>query len=229
MLTVLITGASGNLGRAVVDQFLAQGHRVIGVVIPEDAIPLNIRHTLFTKVEADLGDEAQTRSVIEEQIKLYGGIDVAVLTAGGFAMGKIAETGSAEILKQYRLNFETAYHAARPIFLHMLEKKKGRIFMVGSRPGSDMHAAKGMTAYSLSKSMIFRLAELMNVEAKGTDVVTTVIVPSTIDTPQNRDSMPKADHSAWMDPKAMAEIIFFYTTPAAHGLREPVLKMYNNA
>ena len=144
-------------------------------------------------------------------------------------MGKIAETGSAEVLQQYKLNFETAYHASRPIFLHMMEKKKGRIFLVGSRPGSDMYAGKGMTAYSLTKSLVFRLAELMNEEAKGTDVVTTVIVPSTIDTPQNRASMPKADHTTWMDPKAMAEIIHFYTTSAADGLREPVLKMYNKA
>src|SRR5678816_4744691 len=128
MLTVLITGASGNLGRAVVDQFLMQGHRVIGLVIPGDNIPLDIRHTLFTKVEVDLGNEDQTRSVVEEQVKLYGGIDVAILTAGGFAKGNIAETGSEQILQQYKLNFETAYHASRSIFLYMLEKKKGRIF-----------------------------------------------------------------------------------------------------
>jgi len=228
-MNILVTGASGNLGRAVVDQFLMQGHRVIGLVIPGDTIPLDIRHALFTKVEVDLGNEDQTRSVVEEQVDLYGGIDAAILTAGGFAKGNVAETGSEQILQQYKLNFETAYHASRPIFLHMLEKKKGRIFMIGSRPGSDMHAAKGLTAYALSKSLIFRLAELMNEEAKGTDVVTTVIVPSTIDTPQNRTSMPKSDHTAWMDPKSMAEIMHFYTTPAADGLREPVLKMYNKA
>jgi NAD(P)-dependent dehydrogenase (short-subunit alcohol dehydrogenase family) len=105
-------------------------------------------------------------------------------------MGGIRETGSADILAQYELNFETAYHVARPVFLNMMEKGKGRIFLVGSRPGLDMRNSKGMVAYGLSKSLVFRLAELMNEEAKGTDVVVSVIAPSTIDTPQNRKSMP---------------------------------------
>ena len=69
----------------------------------------------------------------------------------------------------------------------MLKQNSGRIFMVGSRPGIDMKNSKGMVAYGLAKSLIFRLAELMNDEAKGTDVVTSVIVPSTIDTPQPKN------------------------------------------
>jgi NAD(P)-dependent dehydrogenase (short-subunit alcohol dehydrogenase family) len=111
----------------------------------------------------------------------------------------------------------------------MMGKGKGRIFLVGSKPGLDMRNSKGMTAYGLTKSLLFRLAELLNEEAKGKDVVAAVIVPSTIDTPQNRASMPDADHSKWMDPAAMADIIHFYTTSPADGLREPVLKMYNKA
>jgi short-subunit dehydrogenase len=92
-----------------------------------------------------------------------------------------------------------------------------------------MTMSKGMTAYGLTKSLIFRLAELMNAEAKGTDVVTTVVVPSIIDTPVNRKKMKGEDFSTWIDPKQMAEVIEFYTTLAADGLREPVLKMYNKA
>jgi NAD(P)-dependent dehydrogenase (short-subunit alcohol dehydrogenase family) len=92
-----------------------------------------------------------------------------------------------------------------------------------------MRHSKGMTAYGLTKSLLFRLAELLNLEAKGTDVVAVVIVPSTIDTPQNRASMPDADFSTWMDPAKMAEIIHFHTSSAADGLREPILKMYNKA
>jgi len=111
----------------------------------------------------------------------------------------------------------------------MMEKGRGRIFMVGSRPGLDMRNSKGMVAYGLSKSLIFRLAELMNDEAKGTDVVVSVIAPSTIDTPQNRKSMPDADYSKWVDPDEIAHIIHFYTTPDANGLREPVLKIYNKS
>ena len=144
-------------------------------------------------------------------------------------MGDIADTSSADILKQYKLNFETAYHIARPVFLQMMKQGYGRLFMIGSRPGSDMRNSKGMTAYGLAKSLVFRLAELMNEEAKGTDVVTCVVVPSTIDTPQNRKSMPDADFSKWVKPEAIADAIYFYCTEEAAVLREPVLKVYGGS
>ena len=143
-------------------------------------------------------------------------------------MGKIADTSSKDILKQYKLNFETAYHTARPIFLQMMKQKKGNIFLIGSKPGLDTKHGKGMVAYSLAKSLIFRLAELLNNEAKGTNVVTNVIVPGTIDTPQNRDSMPDADFSKWVKPEAIADVIYFHCTEASSILREPVIKVYGN-
>ena len=77
--------------------------------------------------------------------------------------------------------------------------------MIGSRPGANMKNSKGMVAYGLGKSLIFHLAELMNEEAKGTNVVTNVIVPSTIDTPQNREAMPHADFNKWVTPEAIAD------------------------
>jgi NAD(P)-dependent dehydrogenase (short-subunit alcohol dehydrogenase family) len=144
-------------------------------------------------------------------------------------MGDIAHTDTGAFYQQLSLNFETAYNSARPVFLHMMKKRRGRIFLIGSRPGLDMRKGKGMVAYSLSKSLVFRLAELMNEEAKGTEVVVTVLVPSIIDTPQNRKSMPDADFKAWMNPEDMADIIYYYCSPAAAGLREPILKMYNKA
>ena len=101
--------------------------------------------------------------------------------------------------------------------------------MVGSKPGLEMKNSKGMVAYGLSKSLIFRLAELMNDEAKGKDVVTTVIVPSTIDTPQNRKSMPNADFSRWVSADAIAELIHYHSSGKATALRESVLKIYGGS
>jgi len=86
-----------------------------------------------------------------------------------------------------------------------------------------------MIAYGLSKSLIFRLAELMNGEAKGNNVITSVIAPSTIDTPQNRKAMPDADPAKWVRAEDIAVIIHFYCTEEALALREPILKVYNNA
>jgi NAD(P)-dependent dehydrogenase (short-subunit alcohol dehydrogenase family) len=152
---------------------------------------------------------------------------VAVLTAGGYAGGTLQESSLADVSKQYRLNFETAYNVARPVFELMLQQDYGRIFMIGSKAGLDGHEAKGKIAYGLSKSLIFRLAEIMNAEAGHRNVVSTVVVPSTIDTPQNRASMPDADPSRWVKATEIADIIGFYASDAAASLREPVLKVYN--
>jgi NAD(P)-dependent dehydrogenase (short-subunit alcohol dehydrogenase family) len=88
---------------------------------------------------------------------------------------------------------------------------------------------KGMVAYGLAKSLIFRLAELMNDEAKGHNLVTSVIVPSTIDTPQNRKSMPDANFNKWVKAEEIAGIIYYYCSDAARSLREPVIKVYGNS
>jgi len=229
MNTVIVTGASGNLGQAVIQKFLQEGYDVIGTVIPNDPVPLDIKHPAFESRIVDLGNESDAGKFIAEVINKKQSIGSAVLTVGGFAMGKMADTSSADIQKQVRLNFETAYHVARPVFLQMMKQGKGRIFLVGSKPGLDARNGKGMVAYGLAKSMVIRLAEILNEEAKGTNVVTCVIVPSTIDTPQNRKSMPDADFNAWVKPEAIADIIYFYSSPASDPLRNPILKVFGNA
>ncbi|MDP4265319.1 MAG: SDR family NAD(P)-dependent oxidoreductase, partial [Bacteroidota bacterium] len=192
MKTAIVTGASGNLGQAVVKKFLAGDYYVVGTVIPNDPVAIDIKDKNFETTVVDLMNEEGSQQFVDTVAGKNGGIGAAILTVGGFAMGKIADTRTVDIVKQYKLNFETAYNVARPVFNQMMKQGSGRIFLIGSRPGSDMHNSKGMVAYGMAKSLIFRLAELMNDEAKGHDVVTTVIVPSTIDTPQNRKSMPDA-------------------------------------
>lgn len=229
MKTAIVTGASGNMGQAVVKKFLAEGFQVTGTVIPNDPVKLSINHSSFSTTTANLMEEDSAAQMVQELAAKNGGIDAAILTVGGFAMGDIAATGSADILKQYKMNFETAYHVARPVFVQMMQQGYGRIFLVGSRPGLSMHNSKGMVAYGLTKSLIFRLAELLNDEAKGSNVVTSVVVPSTIDTPQNRASMPDADFTRWVKAETIAESIYFYCTEAAAALREPVIKIYNRS
>ena len=227
--TAIVTGASGNMGQAVVKKFMEEGYKVIGTVISNDKVKLDFPEDKFEKRGVDLVNEEEAASFVSEVIKKYGTIDVAVLTVGGFAMGKIADTRTSDILRQYQLNFETTYNTARPIFLQMLTQNKGRIFLVGARPGLDAKNSKGMVAYGRSKSLIFRLAELMNEEAKGHNIVVSVLVPSTIDTPQNRQAMPDAKFENWVSPEAFANVVYFYASEEGEPLREPVIKVYNNA
>lgn len=225
--TILVTGAAGNLGKAVTEKFIEENYTVTGTVVEKNEFVSDNKN--FESVLVDLTDEKASADLVESIIKKYTSIDVAVLTVGGFAMGKIADTKTSDIYKQYKLNFETAYNIAQPVFMQMMKQNSGRIFLIGSKPGLDAKNSKGMVAYGLSKTLIFKLAELMNDEAKGNNVVVNVIVPGTIDTPQNRKAMPDADFSKWTKAEAIADIIFWYCSNEASVLREPVIKVYNNA
>ncbi len=202
---------------------------VVGTVIPNDTVDVNFPADKFKKIVVDLMNEDDAQKFVDGVIAKHGSVDTAILTVGGFAMGKIADTKTSDISKQYKLNFETAYNVARPTFVQMLQQNSGRIFIIGSKPGLDSRNGKGMVAYGLAKSLIFRLAELMNDEAKGKNIVTSVVVPSTIDTPQNRKAMPDANADNWVKPEAIADVIYWHCTDEASVIREPVIKVYNNA
>lgn len=229
MKTAIVTGASGNLGQAVVKKFLSEGYTVIGTVIPNDPVPMNFPGENFEKVVVDLLSEEDSKKFVDRIVATYGTVDAAILTVGGFAMGTIADTSTSDILKQYKLNFETAYNVARPSFVQMMKQNSGRIFIIGSRPGLQAWHGNGMVAYGLAKSLVVRLAELINIEAKGHNVVASVVVPSTIDTPQNRTAMPESNFDNWVKPDDIANVIYYHCTNEASALRETVIKVYNNS
>ncbi len=229
MKTAIVTGTSGNLGQAIVKKLLTENYFVTGTLIPNDAVAIDSHGKHFETAVVDLMQEEPAAQFIDMMVAKHNSIDVAVLTVGGFAMGNILNTKTSDISQQYKLNFETAYNVARPVFAQMMKQGSGRIFLIGSRPGADMKNSKGMVAYGLGKSLIFRLAELMNEEAKGTNVVTSVVVPSTIDTPQNRAAMPTADFSKWVTPDAIADVIYFHCSDKGAVLREPVIKVYGGS
>lgn len=225
--TAIVTGSAGNLGRAVVKKLVENNYKVIGTV--RNNKTENVSQPNFEEAELDLLNEESCQKLVGEIIAKNKSIDVAVLTAGGFKIGDIAETKTSDVARQYQLNFETAYNIARPVFVQMLKQNSGRIFLIGSRAGLDVTQAEGVTSYALSKSLIFRIAELMNAEAKKKNVVISVIVPSTIDTPENREYMPDADFNTWVSPSEIADVIQYYVSADAGALREPVIKIYNTA
>lgn len=206
MKLAVVSGASGNLGQSVVTYFLNQSYNVIGLVRSQSKESVKN----YEEMEVDLMDEKATQACVDAILKKYNRIDVAVLTAGGFKSGTIDKTFREDLEHQYRLNFLTAFHFARPALLQMRNQKKGRLFFIGSQPGMDTTKGTNNVAYSLSKSQLFQLANIFNSETKKLDIKTYVIVPSTIDTPENRKSMPNADYSKWEKPEAIAEIIGRY-------------------
>src|SRR5262245_36696257 len=121
MKIAIVTGASGNLGQAVIRRFLEDGYHVTGTIIPNDPVKLTINHNNFETTIVDLMNEQSSSEFISTVIEKHSRIDVAVLTVGGFQMGKIGDTPISAITKQIRLNFETAYNVARPVFNQMLK------------------------------------------------------------------------------------------------------------
>jgi NAD(P)-dependent dehydrogenase (short-subunit alcohol dehydrogenase family) len=229
MKTVIITGANGNLGTAVTNTFLAKDYKVIATVRKqEDLKELPQNKNLQVEV-LDLTDEAKAENFVRKIIDEHENIDGALLLVGGFATGDITTTKSEDIKKQISLNFDTAYHITRPLFQHMMKKNNGKIVFVGSRPALQAAAGKSLIAYGLSKSLLFKLAEYLNAEAKGKNVTVSVIAPSTIDTEPNRKSMPGADFDKWVKPEALAEVLEFLISEKGTVLRETVLKVYGNA
>ncbi len=227
--TILITGAGGNLGRIVTQHMLEIGYRVIAVVHNENSKKHWPAQEGLDVLVADLNDEKRVELLVSEMITKYNSIEAALLLAGGFAGGRIKETGNADIRDQIRLNFETAYHVARPLFSHMLEKNYGRIVFIGARPAIKAVDGKNMVAYGLSKSLLFKLSEYINAEAKEKNVTATVLVPSTIDTEANRAAMPDKDPAKWVKPEEFASIMQFVLSENGAALKETVLKVYGGS
>ncbi len=226
MKTVLITGAAGNLGKACVEKFLAEGYKVLATVSPGQLLGYDLAG--IETFEADLTNEDSVEQVITSITSTFK-IDAALLLVGGFAMGNIKDTTGIALQKMFSLNFDTAYFTARPLFNHMMKQSSGRIVFVGARPALNPADGKSTLAYSLSKSLVFKLAELLNAEGASNNVVSHVIVPSILDTPLNRTNMPTANFSDWVKPEEIADTIAYLCSDSGAAIREAVVKLYGRS
>lgn len=229
METIIVSGATGNLGQAVVAELASAGYHLVLPVSPGSRTDIYPEYQVSV-YELDLLDEEATRRFVERAVSDHGTIRAAVMLVGGFAAGTIRKSDRASLEKMIQLNFFTAYHLTRPLLDHFagLEGPRQLIY-TGSRPGLDPQEGKSFFAYSLSKSLLFRMAEMVNAENKGKQVTASVIVPATMDTPANRAAMPDARFSDWVPTERVAAVIAFLLSEAGEMMREPVLKIYNNS
>ncbi len=227
--TILVTGAAGNLGTTVVRKLDEAGYRILATLGPSGGGDTFAGLDVKTE-KLDLSDAVATQSFVQkitaDKTRDLAG---AVLLVGGFAMGDLGETSVSEVRNMFTLNFETAFNAVKPLFEYFKNKGGGQFVLIGARPAIEPADGRRMVAYALSKSLVFELAEIINAEGKNHNVTATVLVPSTIDTPANRKSMPEADTGKWVSPEAIADAIVFLFSSAGRQLRDGVLKMYNNS
>lgn len=229
MKTIIITGANGNLGAVTVKKFIENDYRVIALARSGSELGFAKDNKNFELHQLDLADESASLLFIKEAISLYGSIEAGLFLAGGFGMGNIENTTGDDLKKMFTLNFQTAYHISRMLFQHMLQNDYGRLIFIGAKPVIQPEHAKNSVAYTLSKSLLFNLANILNAEAKGKNVTASVVVPSTIDTATNRESMPNADWSKWVKSEQVADVLEFICSDKGLSLREAVYKVYNDA
>lgn len=223
--TVLITGAGGNVGQAAVNQFLQSGYRVVAIDSPGKQ--LTVTSEGLHAVEVDLTNEEATEKAVQTCLSKFGTIDAALITAGGWTGGSLSSIRWANVDKMIRLNFQTAFNVARPVFLQMKEQASGgRIVLFGARTALLPKEGRNSFAYALSKKMLFHFAEMLNAEGEAHNVTTSVLVPATIDTPQNREAMPDATFSDWVTPEEFARVMSFLCSEDASAIRQPVIKLY---
>jgi 3-oxoacyl-[acyl-carrier protein] reductase len=207
---VVVTGASGALGKVVVDAALARGARCAGVDHAASQIP-----PTETRIElggVDLTDATQAKKAIDTAAAHFGSLDALVNIAGGFAFETVADGDPKTWQRMYALNVLTALNASRSAIPHLTASASGRIVNVGAM--GALQAGPGMGAYAASKAGVHRLTEALAAEWKGMITVNAVL-PSIIDTTANRASMPKADFGKWVTPLELAEVILFLASDAA--------------
>jgi NAD(P)-dependent dehydrogenase (short-subunit alcohol dehydrogenase family) len=207
---VVVTGASGALGRVVAEVALARGARVAGVDHAPSQIPATGNRIEFGGV--DLTDAAQAQKAVDTVAAHFGKIDALINIAGGFAFETVAEGDTRTWQRMYALNVLTALHASRAAISHLAASGAGRIINVGAM--GALQASAGMGPYAASKAGVHRLTEALATELKG-KITVNAVLPSTIDTPANRASMPKADFGKWVRPEELADVILFLASDAA--------------
>ena len=215
---VVVTGASGALGKVVAEMALARGARVAGV----DHAPSRISDTA-QRIElggVDLTDPAQAKKAIDAVVAHFGRLDVLANIAGGFAFEAVAEGDPKTWQRMYMLNVLTALNASQAALPHLVKSGAGRIVNVGAL--GALQAGAGMGAYAASKAGVHRLTEALSAEWKG-KITVNAVLPSIIDTAANRTDMPKADFGKWVTPEELAEVILFLASDAASAITGALL------
>ena len=224
--TVVITGGTGGLGTAVVDALIAAG-AACHVPYRTEADAQTYRHrghqqvTLHPRI--DLTDEDAVGSFYQQISNLWASIHLA----GGFAPGRTAATGKSVLAGQLNVNVMTCYLCCRGALTAMATHAAGgRIVNVAARPALEWRSGAGMTAYGASKAAVAALTVALAEEVAKDNVLVNAVAPSILDTPANREAMPKADYTLWPKVEDVAQTILFLASPDNKVTRGAIVPVY---
>ncbi|RMG70157.1 MAG: SDR family NAD(P)-dependent oxidoreductase [Chloroflexi bacterium] len=219
--TVMVTGATGNVGMGVVQAFAAAGANVALVDLDADKIARVINSDLggdtsrFKGFPANLGEANAVQTVVQDIATHFGKIDALVHTVGGYAAGDPVHAGNLAVFdKMINLNARMMYLVCGAVARYMVEAGvRGSISIVLARAaqkGTQNHAA-----YSASKAAAMRIMESMAAELKTHGIRVNGVSPSIVDTPPNREAMPNANFDNWVKPEQIGNLMVFLATNEA--------------
>jgi NAD(P)-dependent dehydrogenase (short-subunit alcohol dehydrogenase family) len=219
--SVLVTGGTGALGRAVTRTFLEAGDRVTVPWIVsaeaqalEGAFPDETAAGRLILLEADVADETGA----ERAAQAAGEPDVLVNGVGGFGGGANLEESPLELWdSMFRINVRTAVAASRAVLPGMRERRRGVIVSVASQ--AALAPPAGIAAYAAAKAAVVALTRSLQEEARDAGVRVGAVVPTTIDTPANRAAMPDADFATWTPPERIARVVLWLASDEASSVR----------
>jgi len=226
---VLITGATGALGQAVSRTFAAAGARLALTARSEEKLgeladALDLPADRLVTHPADVTDAGSVDALVKQTAARLGRVDALLHVAGGWRGGKtVAETEVGDLDFMLTLNLKSTFLVCRAVLPYMVAQEWGRIVAVGSR--SAVRPGRRSGAYAASKAGLIVLIETIAAEVKGKGITANVVLPSTIDTPANRQAMPKADFSKWVPAEQIAAAMLYLCSDeaaAVNGARIPV-------
>src|SRR5580765_5147535 len=216
---VPIAGGAGALGQTVVPSFVAAGARVITV----DQHPSSVQAEGRTNMTTDVTDEADIRRLLDKVIQTADRIDTLINLVGGFAIGRVVETDASLWQRMLTMNLTTAFLLSKAVLPHMLERRTGCIVHVAAR--AALEPFPGAAAYIVSKSGLVALIRTLSLELTGSGVTVNGVLPTTIDTPANRSSMPDADPSKWARPESIAQTLIFLASREASQINGALIQI----
>lgn len=227
--TILVAGGTGALGRAVSEAFIREGATVVttfrsAAEYQSLSAALAEGRTRLEGEQVEVTDELAVRRLVAGVIERHSRIDALVNAVGGYAGDvKLWELETSMLDRMLALNLRSFHALARAVVPEFLKQGRGAIVNVVARAALD-HAA-GASAYSASKAAALAMTNSLAAELAGTGIRVNSILPRIIDTPANREGMPKANFAKWTQPAAIAELILFLCSEAAaavHGAAVPV-------
>ncbi len=222
--TVAITGANGNLGRAIVARALQAGANIRLLDLEFESGYVEGLPATTSCHEINLLDNEAAVSCIAG----LGPLDGLCNAAGGFDMGTAAhETSDQQWSRMFDLNVRTMLNACRGAVPGMISQGRGCIVNIGA--AGALSGAALMAPYIASKSAVMRTTESMSEELKSAGINVNSVMPSVIDTPQNRGAMPDADTTEWVSPEQLANAICFLLSDEASGIHGANIPVKNLA